>query len=196
MKAVEVLVAARKRLSDIKNWTTGNLCRPCGTAKDGYSFCSIGATLKEGGAISQDMQFVTNILFGSELVRNKKYLTMLRLHIYCENRYHTSIAMNAALNIKAALREKGWVNVAPTIRALSYLQAASRQIKGISESERAKGYVISINDDGFDCDVDVHERVLRMFDLAIKNAKRRHIAGKTIAYRKSAKRDAHKSGAS
>ncbi len=174
MKALDVLVAARARLSDKVNWTTGNLFAPREAAKDGFCFCAMGATMKEGGLWTT--QQIAGLQTLVPVVREGEAKVVpgnVDVYIggYAE---YPGEALLACIRAQAAVRNRIFGTLAKagfqanaTINAIKYLSAAARQIT--KQSDYAP---FEVNDNwGW-------EKTIQMFDLAIKNAKHRHINGK------------------
>ena len=207
MKVVDILTAAHSRLSDKNNWTTGCLALAKESALDGAAFCAIGSVLKEGGAYPAAKNSTEPALVFDEyraaknstepaLVFDELYRDIYRANSasadIAENAQATLLALSNILaslqSVDIATRESNllvsigaikdelanypMVHSRTIITALKYLQAAAR-IVGHT------GGVVGLNDGGrTDSN---HRRVLAMFSVAIKNAKRRHRNGTRYA---------------
>ena len=191
MKVVDILTAAHSRLSDKNNWTTGCLALAKESALDGAAFCAIGSVLKEGGAYRAAKNSTEPALVFDELYRDIYRANSASADI-AENAQATLLALSNILaslqSVDIATRESNllvsigaikdelanypMVHSRTIITALKYLQAAAR-IVGHT------GGVVGLNDGGrTDSN---HRRVLAMFSVAIKNAKRRHRNGTRYA---------------
>jgi hypothetical protein len=201
MKAVEVLQAARTLLSDKDRWTTNALRakrRVNGVQTE--CFCALGAVLKEGGGFvvehSQDGGEYSALAY--DKVAAKYFLFREPV----DERLHTAAyAVTDMTSAATLLNEDSFSKLSlyisilskelaafgfqakPTAIALRYLQAAAVQYgKKIGLGNNC--HVVAINDRG--TGDGVHKQVLAMFDMAIRNAKRRHLRGGRARVKKSA----------
>ncbi len=154
MKAVDVLIDARDLLSDQNNWGTTRLC------SDG-KFCANGAIDLTSGCLKLD---------GS---RTGATVDGLYLEACGGVALWTSNPDNHIVPIGTLSHQErveyASVGAFPMAleKAYSYLTAASRKLYGKA--------VYQVNDrplEGFG-----YPAIMKVFDLAIKNAKRRHING-------------------
>jgi len=178
MKAVDVLIQARKFLSNRKNWTRYTMYRSAGHpfqfSETGYSFkegscCAIGAVALKSGCAGKKYNGIRDSLD----VGQRGYSvfvgepgTILR----------PVRADEAPKGVIKSLLAEG-VHLKAGDKAIKYLRAASIKLYNTD--------IVSLNDDGaegagYDAKSS-HKAVLAAFDLAIKNAKRRHINGKRFA---------------
>lgn len=169
MNAVEILTAARTRLSNPVNWTTGRLFRERAIAQDGFCFCSMGAVMKEGGAFTKDQ--LTNTLHPVRVPGVEVSPGNTDLGVYTtEGSIPTEKSVTARLY---RLLEEAGCHAKTTRTAIAYLNAAAKQA---TNNIWERPYELN--------DAYGHAKVLQMFDLAIRNAKRRHINGKRLASQK------------
>lgn len=162
MKTVDVLIAARNFfINDPSRWTAGALHK----LVDGKDcFCAIGAMSLVSGCISESglraQRVVVSCTLGPTGFINADY-----------SRTTPIAALSAKL---LSDLEKDGIHLKAGAGAAKYLEAACRKLFGHS--------VITVNDG---CTVSAHPRertlgyqgIMKAFDLAIKNAKRRHITG-------------------
>lgn len=177
MKAVDILIAARARLSKKENWTTGNLVHESNHADDGRCFCSLGAVLNAGGGFSGLMNlFEKAVTNAANNARKENKLLLARENDRCHSLYYrvgivtdkNSPVSYPSINddLERELVALGF-KTGPTMKAIEYLQSASRQVTGLE--------VVQMND--VSISETNHKLVLMVFDQAIKNAKRRVIGG-------------------
>jgi hypothetical protein len=178
MKTVEVLQHARQTLTDPSNWIQGALY---GKRKDSYletperlnsrgayfrgvekladanCFCSVGAVAK---AMGVPKSTIVSSEDGISADNNKNYWFV---------GYVNNIPKYLSLSefIKREWPDANQSQVRSIKTAVKYLNAAAFQLLGGGFRK-----AFSVNDN---C---THKEVLAMFDLAIKNAKRRHVGGK------------------
>lgn len=172
MRAVDILVAARTRLTKYENWTTAALSNHSRSADGGRCFCSLGATVHEGGGMKDD-DLVFNTVRETLDYELPEYTALAHLSydFVCKTNEDTRRALTNLKLVSGLLTEAGFA-AKSTLIAISYLQAAAKQMYGT--------HVVLVND-GPGRSHKNHAAVLAMFDLAIKNAKRRHINGRNYA---------------
>jgi hypothetical protein len=153
MRTVDVLIAARELIADKKNWTRG-----CLRAKrDGNAcYCALGAVTKAGGVLDRE-DAVVSTTTGFLGIENEE-----------DKIVDVSELGRAAL----AELEAAGVYAAQTINAQRYLQKAIDAILPNYSVVHKKNTMIYWFNDNFG-----HNAVMEAFDVAIRNAKRRHITG-------------------
>lgn len=176
MKAVDILVSARDRfLANRQNWTVGRLARKRTSADDGKCFCSIGGVLNAGGGFTAEMKLVTDIIAEDFRAKNHQVANKLNGVLFLINgKKDHDAAFGFISLINEQLTERGFA-ARSTITALSYLQGAAKAIGGEGSC------IVGINDGTPDCSNFGFNRVIAMFNLAIKNARRRHVNGQRYA---------------
>lgn len=175
MKAVDILTNARDRfLANRLNWTTGQLAHKRKGADEGKCFCSIGGVLNAGGGYNDKLELVTDRIRQDGRLSHgtTKYDCAVRLDgaLFCTYESQREEAVSTIDVLKEELAKEGFA-AKQTITALTYLQAAARQVGNAD--------VVSINDSSKSNNN--FERVITMFNVAIKNAKRRHVNGQRYA---------------
>ncbi len=172
MTALDILVAARDRISDMNNWTTGLLRAKSRLAKDGHKFCAIGATFYEGGAWCGSKLVTESLLDENPIGYVRSAAEQLQENMYGDCLVSAELANQAIDSLSGVFsnieKYRGFRGK-QVIKALSYLQAASRQL-GFNG-------VVSLNDHDGRPTEETHNVVVKLFDRAIRNLKRRHIHG-------------------
>lgn len=159
MRTVDVLIAARDLLSKKENWMTGSLGYTDGDGKS--CFCALGATLKSGGCIVPPK---------SNGRRHGEWEAAAPTFEVSGTRGisgGTEVVERSPLRVLQFFESQG-IYLRSTAKAINYLTAAVA-----AESNGAVNEVFYANDHkkfGYDF-------IMRAFDRAIRNAKRRHING-------------------
>lgn len=188
MNALQILVDAHDRFARNRaNWIQGRLSADRASAEGGQCNCAIGGILRSGGGypVQEDGKPATEALPFSLGSKAKKYLTLnpkednewlIASSIFSGAPLSTlfipTILDDTAHVIK--VMEKEGFAARSAIVALRYLAAACWNLFG----ERTG--IISVND-GDGCAFYSYDKVLKMYKLAIKNCKRRHVNGGRLA---------------
>ncbi len=182
MNAVEILTSARDRFArNRRNWIAGALAAKRSDAEDGQCFCSVGGVLKAGGGLTinrwGDVQSLTGVL--ATKVKDQQpdgYWKDDTFKAYselsgnlCDGLAYAPVTLDKTLSATIKQLNKLGFKAKPTVTAL--IRAAARKLSGLE--------IISFNDRSED--QQTYQEVLGMFDLAIRNAKRRHVNGGTYS---------------
>lgn len=177
MRTVDILIAARDLLSDKSNWTQGTLYK-YSVAKKKNCFCALGATVKAGGGLTEASSGL-NLRVRPEIFTSGSNgiggLTpvateMLGITSPTDDGY-VDVANVPSLP-RAALKalEATGLYVTQTANAVRYLHAATKQV---TNGEHHAVFVT--NDDRNKARA--YDTIMKVFDRAIRNAKRRHVTG-------------------
>lgn len=157
MRTVDVLTAAQNLFSNKANWTSGALA---GINDDGEPcFCALGGVMNAGGCY--DWNGSRAVLKRDLAVSSVAGLVGLWTRTGFRQVDYASRADLARFQARG-------IHAAATRNAIRYLGASVRRLSGNDNVS----IVVANDSSGFGYDF-----IMRAFDLAIKNAKRRHITG-------------------